>query len=72
MSRNNMYENRETSRVPAEKAGRSGKAQRRTPDRNAREESDRCIVTDEAAEQRATFGGGGGGKEAAQGEQHTT
>jgi len=42
--RDNMHENRETSRAPAARAGRSGKAQSRTPDRNAREESDRTVV----------------------------
>jgi len=39
-----MHENRETSRVPSEQGGRSGKAERRTPDAYAREESDRAVI----------------------------
>jgi hypothetical protein len=46
-----MHENRETSRVPrcGPDRGRSGKAQRHTPDMHALEESDCAIV---CAEQR--------------------
>ena len=69
-SRNNMHENRETSRASAEQADRSAKAQSRNADMHAMEESDCRVVPDEAAEQRGeTFGGGGGGKAAAQGER---
>jgi hypothetical protein len=39
-----MHENRETSRVPAEMAGRSGKANNHNPDRDAREESGRAVL----------------------------
>jgi len=39
-----MHENRETSRVPSVEGGRSGKAECRTPDAYAREESDRAAV----------------------------
>ena len=39
-----MHENRETSRVPAEQAGRSAKAQSHNADMHAVEESDRCVV----------------------------
>ncbi|MDQ6699971.1 MAG: group II intron reverse transcriptase/maturase [Acidobacteriota bacterium] len=39
-----MHENRETSSVPAEKAGRSAKAQSQTADVYALEESDRCVL----------------------------
>jgi hypothetical protein len=43
-SRNNMYENREASRVPAEQAGRLAKAQSRNAGIHALEESDPCVV----------------------------
>jgi RNA-directed DNA polymerase len=39
-----MHENRETSCVPADRAGRSEKANSRTADMHAREESDRGVV----------------------------
>ncbi len=39
-----MHENRETSRVPANKAGRSGKANNHNPDTHALEESDCAVV----------------------------
>jgi RNA-directed DNA polymerase len=39
-----MHENRETSSVPAEKAGRSAKAQSQTADVCALEESDRRVI----------------------------
>src|SRR5713101_5302818 len=69
-----MHENRETSCAPAGTAGRSEKANSRTADTHAREESDlfvgRGCSTDEAAEQRGPCpGGGGGGKIADQGER---
>ena len=43
-SRNNMHENRETSRPSAEEVGRSVKAQSRNADVHGREESDCRIV----------------------------
>ncbi len=39
-----MHENRETSGVPSRNGGRSGKAESRTPDVYAREESDRAVL----------------------------
>jgi hypothetical protein len=44
-----MHENRETSVAPEESSGRSGKANGRTPDMHAAEESDSGVV---CAEQR--------------------
>jgi hypothetical protein len=39
-----MHENRETSGVPSRSGGRSGKAESRTPDVYAPEESDRAVI----------------------------
>ncbi len=39
-----MHENRETSGVPSIRGGRSGKAESRTPDVYAPEESDRAVI----------------------------
>jgi hypothetical protein len=64
-----MHENRETSSVFPASGDRSGKAQSRTPDMHAGEESDRAVSTREAAEQGgASLSGGGGGKGVSQGE----